>query len=131
MSVVIEKAVIWQGTDAVCMARVVKSDGTHIEADDIESIICHVFDVPAKQEEGDDYEPAEFTPVVAESVFDTLQTDSRWSKDSVGYNFRYAVPGEAFPAGNRIYVVQFELQPITDETSIKIKFQPETAEWWG
>ena len=48
---------------------------------------------------------------VSSTVFDALQTDARWSKDSTGYNFRYAVPAAVFDAGDATYRLEFYFTP--------------------
>jgi len=48
----------------------------------------------------------EGTLTVADVVFDTLQTDDRWTKDDQGYNFRWQAPADAFPNGNKQYRVE-------------------------
>lgn len=49
---------------------------------------------------------------VADVVYDSLQTDSRWS-GSTGYNFRYAVVASVFDAGDATYRLEFKFTPIT------------------
>ena len=48
---------------------------------------------------------------VADVVFDTLQTDSRWSKDSTGYNFRWDAPASVFAEGDGQYGIDFLFTP--------------------
>ena len=50
---------------------------------------------------------------VADVVYDSLQTDSRWSKDSTGYNFRYAVVASVFDTGDATYTIEFKFTPTT------------------
>ena len=43
-------------------------------------------------------------------VFDTLQTDGRWSLDSTGYNFRHDIGTTTFTTGGE-YVIQYTVTP--------------------
>jgi hypothetical protein len=47
---------------------------------------------------------------VADVVYDSLQTDARWS-GSIGYNFRYAVIASVFDAGDATYRLEFKFTP--------------------
>jgi len=51
------------------------------------------------------------SPAVSGTVFNSLQLDARWTKDAVGYNFRYSVPVAALPNGNSVYVFEFKFTP--------------------
>ena len=44
------------------------------------------------------------TPSIASVFYDTPQTETDWDYD-VGFNFRYVVPGSAFPDGGRTYII--------------------------
>ncbi len=91
------------------MARITGFDGGLVTQAAISSITCSVYDASLYN-----------TPVlpaptvsVSTSIFDTLQThsvDSRWTADSTGYNFSFAVPGTAFPK-DHTYRVEFKFLP--------------------
>lgn len=50
---------------------------------------------------------------VADVVYDSLQTDARWSKDSTGYNWRFPVVASVFDAGDATYRLEFKFTPTT------------------
>lgn len=63
--------------------------------------------------------------VVSSAVYNTLQTDSSWNKDTIGYNFAHTIPAAAFPglgdyaavytftpAGSNFSIFPLVLQPI-------------------
>lgn len=52
------------------------------------------------------------TVVIASTVFDTLQTDDRWTEDEDGYNFRYDVPQSYLPAPGH-YRFEFRFDPVS------------------
>lgn len=54
----------------------------------------------------------ETTCVIADVLYDTLQTDSRWTKDTTGYNLAIELPPGSRPAGgwHRIEAV---ITPVT------------------
>lgn len=47
---------------------------------------------------------------VSTSVFNTLQTDTRWDADATGYNFRHAVPAAGFDAAG-VFQVKYVFTP--------------------
>lgn len=108
----ITKATIWEDGGATCMARVVGVAGTAITQATVSAIGCKVFDLT-----GDTPDTAVATPtvVVASSVFDTLQTDARWTKDATGYNFRYTLAASVFTTGGHRYLVEFKFTPSSGE----------------
>lgn len=82
------------------LARV-KYDGSNITQAGISSITM----LAKRLAQGTPVETLASTGLtVGQVVFDTLQTDDRWTRDSSGYNFAATVPKEAFPAVDEYYV---------------------------
>lgn len=99
----VNKASIWEDGDVTEMIRL-QIDGVDLVQSGVASISRKIFDL-----HGDTPNTAESTtaPVVADVIFDTLQTDARWSKDSSGYNFRERIVGSNFPTGGHTYRVEY------------------------
>ena len=105
----------WEDTSARFMARVEGNDGANILQSTIDTIACSVFD-----EDSETPNTATSTPaiVVADSVFDTLQTtalDSRWTVDTTGYNFAHDMPATSFPDGDHNYRIEYIFTPFTGD----------------
>lgn len=102
------KGFVFEDGSASLMSRVIGSNGEAVQQADITGISMTVWDLSTET-------PTEVTgltdPVVADTIFDTLQTDSRWTKDSTGYNFRHDLPPAAFPNGDRKYRVEYLFDP--------------------
>lgn len=101
MAALITKGEGWEDTDAVLMKQVMTNDGTYLQQADLSSITYSVFDKADTSTA-----TAEGTLTIDDVVFDTLQTDSRWGVDSLGYNFAWEAPGTLFPAGGKTYRVE-------------------------
>lgn len=54
---------------------------------------------------------AERTLTIADVIFDALQADARWTKDSTGYNFRLQTLPADVPQGNKTYVFELKFTP--------------------
>lgn len=84
------------------MDRVYGNAGTAITQATITAISYKVYSHTSKDKAVDAEDGtliASGSLTVASVVFDTLQTDARWTKDSTGYNFRYDSPATDRPAG--------------------------------
>lgn len=80
----------WEDSGFSLMARVYGQTGAAITQAAISAITATFYDIDDEDSPVAIGSPASLT--VASVVFDTLQTDSRWTKDATGYNFRYDVP---------------------------------------
>lgn len=100
---------IYEDSSVVLMARILHTDRNPIQQADFGSITIKAYDLA-------DTSTTTYaaTLVVADVIFDTLQTDARWTKDSTGYNFRTIAPPTAFPNGDSTYSVEVK---ITDSVS--------------
>lgn len=94
------------------MARITGGDGSAIGQADVASIARKVFDVRSATPETAVNSAA---PVVVDSIFDTLQTDSRWSVDETGFNFADTVPASVFATGDRTYRVEYVFTPTSGQ----------------
>lgn len=114
----------WFGSTPYLMWRVENAAGTHAQQADVSSISWTSYDAcdtPWTQK-------ATGTLVVADVVFDTLQTDAKWttrSSDSLGYNLGILTTTSMFPAGDTTYVVVFSLT-LTDGQVIPIYYGQRT-----
>lgn len=84
----------YEDSGVTLMARVVGSDGNNLTQAATTAITCKVYD-------GSGTNTLSPTVTVASAIFDTLQTDARWTADATGYNFRFEVPATAFPSAKK------------------------------
>jgi len=114
-------ATIYEDTGVTCMSRIFGDDGTAVEQSDISSITLAVFKNTSTS--------ATYTAslTVADVIFDTLQTDDRWSLDSTGYNFRHAVVASVFADGDATYRLEFKFTPASGSQYFVI-FEIDTVE---
>lgn len=103
----IPAVVVLENTGITILARVLGWDGSAIVQADVASGLYWVFDLAALP----DPIPAGTALTVADVVFDTLQTDAKWTLDDTGYNFALHVPGTSFDGGGKTFRVEIELTP--------------------
>ena len=109
------QATVWEDSGATLMARVVGQDAANVTQASLTSIAYKVFDL-------DGLTPgtatATGTLVVADTIFDTLQTsDSRWTIDSTGFNFLDVVAGAAanLATGDHRYRIEYVFTPASGQ----------------
>ncbi len=111
-------AVAWEASGPALMARITGAAGTNITQASITSITRYVFDkndlTDIVTDDQSSSDGGSGMPVVSH-VFDSLQTPTIWTTDSTGYNFRYDVPKEELPDGNKAYLFEFIFVPVTGE----------------
>lgn len=94
----------------VCiMARVVGNDAAAITQATISSISHKVTDLNTNTA------LTSGALTVASVVYDTLQTDARWTADTTGYNFAYVIPDTVIASGGTSVVVDVTFNPTTGQ----------------
>ena len=104
------------------MARVLGADGDAIQQADVSSIAYSVYnkaDLTTATATG--------TLVVSTVIYDTLQTDSRWTEDSTGYNFGWNVPASTFATGGVTYRIEVKITPASGEAMHIVRDVPVVA----
>ena len=101
----------FEDTPIVSLQRVVGLDGVALTQAGVASIARTVWDLGTSKMDDPPSQVAAGTgiPVVADTIFDTLQTDNGWTEDTTGYNFRDVVPAVAFPDAGHRYRVEYLL----------------------
>jgi hypothetical protein len=106
-----------EGSGALFLSRVTIWDGSNAQQADISSITYATYDL-----DGDTPETAvgSGSLTVANVVFDALQTDAVWTKDSTGYNFSHAIPAADLPNGGHRYRVVYVFTPASGEAFTEV-----------
>ena len=99
------RATIYEDSGVTCMARIQGGDASNITQATTSTIVLKTF------KNASTTATTTTSLTVSSGVFDALQTDSCWSKDSTGYNFLYAVPASVFDAGDATYRLEFLFTP--------------------
>ena len=114
-----------EGTGVTVMMRVLGHTGSGITIADTTSVAWAAVD-----EDDKDTIVASGTLVVADVIFDTYQTDARWTKDTTGYNFRWAVPATVTATGATTVQVQVTFTPAGGEV-IEEAVYLKVRDFWG
>lgn len=117
-----ESVVVNEGSACVLLARVIKADNTPIKQSEIDSISFSSAKVGST---GAVVGPTALAK--SEVVFDSLQLDSRWTADRVGFNFSYSPSVAAYPEGDADYLLLVTIQPNAGEPLV-LRFQVHTLE---
>lgn len=104
------------------MARVVGNDAASITQASISSIAFQVYNMDAKHAVA-----PQSALTVNDVVFDSMQTGDRWTEDSTGYNFGYAVAASYLPAGKTTYRIECVFTPASGENFI-VAFEVTTVD---
>lgn len=104
--VIIKKLRWWKGVPLVLLSHAVDGDGGEIVQADVASLALKVFN----QDTGTQILTT-IVPVVADTIFDTLQLDYDWDEDTEGYNFRYTLAGTYFPTADLLERIEVLATP--------------------
>ena len=112
---------------ATLLARVVGYDGANITQSDISSATYAVWLLDEQDADSRTAVTGHGVTAltVSDIIYNTLQTDSIWTKDSTGYNFKHTVPistNQAFAMAGREYLVEYKLTPASGEV-IVVRFR--------
>lgn len=103
------KSELLEGKDIWTKARVVGDDLIALLQADVDGWSLQVFDRDA-----DDSETAIYTFTMTSPssvVYNTLQLDSSWTRDDIGYNFKHQVDSAAWTQqGGHTYVLEYQLE---------------------
>ncbi len=114
---------VFKNASATCLARLIGQDTNPIVQSDLASGSYSIFLL-------DDHEPDSRTSVtgheavelaLGDVVFDTLQTDDRWTCDTTGYNFCHTIDVSTHPAfalAGRNYLVEYRLPPVDGQVMV-------------
>ncbi len=95
---------VLEGTTGQNIAKMTGNDGALILQADVTSIERKTFDLDSTTP---DTAVETSAPVVASVIFDTLQNDSRWTEDALGYNFLDIVASTILIEGGHRYKVEY------------------------
>ena len=113
---------IWQGAPTPLIARIRSVNGSYLTQASLTAITYAVFNASGNSPST---VVASGTLTISSVVYDALQTDARWTVDSLGYNFLAVIPGTAFPLGGTLYRVEITFTD-TSSQKFRVVFQPKT-----
>lgn len=135
MAAKVTKGIVFEGGSFVLLARILGADGEPVVQASFTNIKYEVWSIPVPLEErrGDwttkfvnvdipANEVNETAMVIADVIFDTLQTDDRWTVDTTGYNFAFEAPAATLPASD------LEDYPQIPWYNVVVKFTPAVGE---
>lgn len=114
-----------EGTYITLLGQFYTEDQTQLVQADVDTIRLHVFEQPASAPASEVYSTSLTTSAV---VFDTMQTDARWTGDGTGYNFRYTVDApQLLGKGGATMIYEVEIVLLSDGGPIKQAWEVHAA----
>jgi len=118
-SLSIEKLTVVEGRSAALLGRFSKLDGTYPVQAGVMSVVLKVFDDTGALTASVPYFPDDV-------IFNTLQTDSKWTRDPTGYNLLLRVIPSQFTKGAGVYGCEVEAVMFDDSVDDNLGPEMET-----
>jgi hypothetical protein len=115
-----------ENSNVTLLGRLRQPSGANATQSDVSSIAWALFDV-----EDPSTAAASDTLVVADSVFDTLQTDSIWEEDNTGYNFKHELLSTSLPNPERRYIMEYTVAWDAGGQNVIRPFELRVGEVWS
>lgn len=109
---IIERGTVFEDQGTLCMARVLGADGSVVARADLTSIGRKVFDLSSTAPTSVQHST---TLTISTVVTTSLKTDSGWSKDTTGYNFKDTIPSTILDTGNHQYRIEHLFTPVAGQ----------------
>lgn len=93
--------IVQSGSAFSVMARV-HANGANVQIADINTITLSIYDKTLEEIIG-----SPISLIVADTIFDTLQTDARWDVDETGYNFRHNISASLLSDEDIKYILSY------------------------
>jgi hypothetical protein len=117
----------WEDGSVSLLARVVGQAGTAVTQASLTSITYKIFDTLSDTPTS---AVASGTLTISDVIFDTLQTDARWTKDNTGYNFLHTIGAGVLTKENTVYRIEYLFDPVTGE-NFYVVFEVTTSKIYG
>lgn len=98
---------VWEGVSVANMARWQGSTGGNLQQANVSKVSYETHDLDVSSTAG--AVSSSTGLVVGDVVFDALQTDSRWTKDASGYNFRHTLSSTVLAIGGHTYRTEYKV----------------------
>lgn len=108
------KGTVWEDASATCMGRLTTPTGADATQASVSTITYGVYDFDGTQPL---IAVSSGTAATTTTLFNSLQTDGRWTIDETGYNFAYTVTPTSLANGEHQYRVVFTFTYTTAEVA--------------
>jgi hypothetical protein len=117
----------WEDGSVSLLARVVGQDAVAVTQASLTTITYKIFDTFSTTPTT---AVASGTLTVSDVIFDTLQTDARWTKDNTGYNFLHAIGAGVLTKEDTAYRIEYLFDPVTGG-NFYVVFEVTTSKIYG
>lgn len=115
---------VYKGGTITLMARIVGADNSTLTASGVSTIKYSVYEISDVEDDSrtaiTGHNAVSLTP--SNVFYSTLQDDSRWTVDDVGYNFAHIVDvssNAAFTTIGTLYCVEYVIQPTSGQVIVE------------
>src|SRR5262245_12299941 len=100
-------AIAWENGDAIILARVM-TDVLNVATALTQAATSSITRVVNRRSNGAQVGSSS-SLVVANTIYDTLQTGSIWSEDTIGFNFKDRIDGATYFEEAEVYIVSYKI----------------------
>lgn len=111
---------VFEDTSPTLLRRVTDAGG-YIDTNDVTDVTLRVYDLSSATPLSPTFE---LGVGVEECLLNTLQVDTAWDYDALGYNFRHKLWEGMLPSGGRTYRVEYTIRVLSVDVQVATREIP-------